>query len=50
MRVGNSLKVWVLLVLFVVITAWSKLRLLEPEDHDPQRWLVEDYPGFQKKK
>lgn len=48
MFTSGRIKVVVVLLLIVVTTAWSKLRLLEPEDHEPQRWRVEEYPGFQK--
>jgi len=45
----TRLKIVIVLLLIAVIAAWSKLRLIEPGDHEPQRWRVEEYPGFQKK-
>jgi len=43
----TRLKIFVILLVIAVTTAWSKLRLLEPQDHEPQRWRIEEYPGFQ---
>ncbi|MCB1851160.1 MAG: hypothetical protein KDI83_10355 [Gammaproteobacteria bacterium] len=43
-------KVTLLLLLIVVVTAWSKLHILDADDHAPQRWRVDEYPGFQRYK
>lgn len=44
-------RVAVLLILLMVgiIAAWSKLRYVEAEDHKPQRWRLEEYPGLEHK-
>ena len=34
-----------ILLLIAGFASWSKLRLADPEDHQPQRWRVEEYPG-----
>ena len=34
-----------ILVLILVFSAWSKLRFLDENSDQPQRWRVEDYPG-----
>ena len=49
MLTPRRLKIALLLVLIIALTAWSKLRLIGPGDHEPQRWRVDEYPGFQKK-
>lgn len=37
-----------ILILVVSVAAWSKLRFVGREGYDePQRWRVQDYPGFQ---
>lgn len=37
----------ILILLFIVgIASWSKLRFVDPEDHQEQRWRVDQYPGF----
>ena len=33
-----------ILMLILTISAWSKLRLIDEDSHQPQRWRVEDYP------
>jgi hypothetical protein len=38
----------VILVLVVVLAAWSRLRHVEESDHQPQRVRLEDHPAFQK--
>jgi hypothetical protein len=35
-----------ILLLIVIIASWSKLRYVDEEDHEPQRWTVEDHPAF----
>jgi hypothetical protein len=42
----KSLGVIAILTLIVVVAAWSKLRFVDPEDHAPQRWKVEEHPDF----
>jgi len=38
----------VILIAVIGIAAWSKLRFAGHEGFDaPQRWRIEDYPGFQ---
>lgn len=44
----TRIKVAIVLLLIAATATWSKLRLLEPEDQEPQRWRVDEYPGFQK--
>ena len=41
------LVVLVILTLILLITAWSKLRLLDENSDQPQRWRVEDYSRLQ---
>ena len=36
-----------ILSLIVITAAWSKLRYVDGEDHEPQRWRIEDHPAFQ---
>jgi hypothetical protein len=38
------LSVLVILLLILVASAWSKLRFIDADSHQPQRWRVEDYP------
>lgn len=47
MLTRNFLVVLMILVLVVVIAAWSKLRFVDEEDHQPQRWRLEEHPAFQ---
>jgi hypothetical protein len=35
-----------ILTLIFVISIWSKLRFVDKDDHQPQRWRVDEYPGF----
>jgi hypothetical protein len=42
----KSMAVVAILVLIVAVSAWSKLRFVDPEDHAPQRWKIEDHPDF----
>ncbi len=39
--------VLLILSLIVITAAWSKLRYADEEDHEPQRWRIEDHPAFQ---
>ena len=41
--------VLVILVLVVVLAAWSRLRYIEESDYEPQRFRLEDHPAFQTK-
>lgn len=43
----KSLAVVAILTLILAVSAWSKLRFVDPEDHAPQRWKVQDHPAFQ---
>lgn len=45
---GKSLAVVAILTLILVLSAWSKLRFVDPEDHAPQRWKVQEHPDFQR--
>ena len=47
MLTRNFLVVLMILILVVVIAAWSKLRFVDEEDHQPQRWRLEEHPAFQ---
>lgn len=38
-----------IMVLIVLLLAWSRLRYDDDGDHAPQRVRVEDHPAFQKK-
>ena len=40
----------VLSILFLVVTiaAWSKLRIVDEDDHEPQRWRVDEHPALQR--
>ena len=46
----TPIRVAVLLILsmILVVAAWSKLRLLEEDSDQPQRWRVEDYNRLHK--
>ncbi len=33
------------LALILVVSAWSKLRFLDENSDQPQRWRLEEYPG-----
>ena len=39
-----------ILLLVVLIAAWSKLRIVDGDDHQPQRWLIDEHPAFRKDK
>jgi len=41
--------VLLILSLIVITAAWSKLRYVDDDDHEPQRWRIEDHPAFQQK-
>ena len=43
-RVG----VLLILLLIVALASWSKLRFVDENAEEPQRWRVEEYPGLQK--
>ncbi len=36
-----------ILLLIAIVAAWSKLRFVDQEDHEPQRWRVDEHPAFQ---
>jgi len=35
-----------LLLLIAGFAAWSKLRFVDDQSDQPQRWRIEDYPGL----
>ncbi len=39
-----------ILLLVVLIASWSKLRIADEDDHQPQRWLIDEHPAFRKDK
>jgi hypothetical protein len=43
----KSMAVFAILTLILAVSSWSKLRYVDPEDHAPQRWKVQDHPDFQ---
>jgi lipopolysaccharide export system protein LptC len=45
----SRIVVLVLLVLIVILAAWSRLRHVEESDHAPQRIRLEEHPAFQEK-
>lgn len=44
-RVG----VLLILLLIVAFASWSKLRFVDENAQEPQRWRVDEYPGLQQK-
>jgi hypothetical protein len=42
----NIAVVLAILSVVVVVTAWSKLRFVEEEDHEPKRWRLQEHPAF----
>jgi len=45
----NRIIVLVILVLVVLLAAWSRLRHVDESDHQPQRIRLDEHPSFQKK-
>lgn len=45
----SHIVVLVILVLVVILVAWSRLHHVEESDREPQRVRLEDHPAFQKK-
>jgi hypothetical protein len=43
----SRVAVLVILVLVVLIAAWSRLRHVDESDHEPQRIRLDDHPAFQ---
>ena len=39
-----------ILLLVVLIASWSKLRIVDEDDHEPQRWRIDEHPAFRKDK
>jgi hypothetical protein len=39
-----------ILLLVVLIASWSKLRIVDEDDHQPQRWRIDEHPAFRKDK
>jgi hypothetical protein len=39
--------VLVILAMILLVSAWSKLRFLDEDSDQPQRWRVEDYSRLQ---
>lgn len=37
-----------ILLLILIIASWSKLRIVDEDDHEPQRWRIEEHPAFRK--
>ncbi len=37
------------IMLIVTLASWSKLRFIDQEDHEPQRWLLDEHPALQQK-
>ena len=35
-----------ILVMVFVVASWSKLRIADEDDHQPQRWRIDEYHGF----
>lgn len=48
MLTRSRITVLVILMLVMVLAAWSRLRHVEESDHQPQRVRLEDHPAFQK--
>jgi hypothetical protein len=46
MMARNVAIVLAILSLVVGIAAWSKLRFVDDEDHQPQRWRLDEHPAF----
>ena len=43
-----SLITLVILILVIVIAAWSKLRFIREGYDEPQRWKINEHPAFQR--
>ena len=37
-----------ILLLVVLLASWSKLRIVDEDNHKPQRWLIDEHPAFRK--
>jgi hypothetical protein len=35
-----------ILLLVVMVAAWSKLRIVDQDDYQPQRWRIDEHPAF----
>ncbi|MCG6859821.1 MAG: hypothetical protein LJE70_00810 [Chromatiaceae bacterium] len=44
----SRILVLVILVLIVVISAWSRLRFIDDKDFEPQRIRLDEHPAFRK--
>jgi hypothetical protein len=45
----KNVAIALILIFIVSLASWSKLRFVDENDHTPQRWRVDEYPGFSKK-
>jgi hypothetical protein len=45
----TRMAVLLILILVVALAFWSKLRFVDESADAPQRWKVDEYPGFQQK-
>jgi hypothetical protein len=43
----KRIAVLAILVLVVLIAAWSRLRYVDESDHEPQRIRLDEHPAFQ---
>ena len=39
-----------ILLLVLLLASWSKLRIVDENDHEPQRWRIDEHPAFRKDK
>ncbi|MES9940241.1 MAG: hypothetical protein ABW104_14260 [Candidatus Thiodiazotropha sp. 6PLUC2] len=46
----KTVSVILILILITALAFWSKLRFVDPGDHQEQRWRIDQYPGFDKTK
>jgi len=37
-----------ILLLVALVASWSKLRIVDENDHEPQRWRIDEHPAFSK--
>ena len=46
MKIRNTILVLMIVFVVVAIAAWSKLRFVDEEDQQPQRWRLQEHPAF----
>ncbi|MEJ2620232.1 MAG: hypothetical protein P8163_08210 [Candidatus Thiodiazotropha sp.] len=46
MFTAKSFSTLLLLLIIVGVACWSKLRFTDPENHQEQRWRIDQYQGF----